>query len=76
MSVYPAPTVEDADFDAGGTATNAVNALVSVFAFAGTAAIWLAITSPIWLIVGGVIFGIVWFINRLDPQTAARCLRA
>ncbi len=53
VSVYPAPTVEDADFDAGGTATNAVNALVSVFAFAGTAAIWLAITSPIWLIVCG-----------------------
>ena len=68
VSVYPAPTVEEADFDAGGTATNAVNALVSVFAFAGTAAIWLAITSPIWLIVGGVIFGIVWFINRLDRR--------
>ena len=64
----PAPEIESSDFDAGDTATNAVNVLITVVSFAGTAAIWLAITSPIWLIIGGVIFGIVWFVNRLDRK--------
>ena len=66
--VYPGPEIESSDFDAGDTATNAVNVLITVVSFAGTAAIWLAITSPIWLIIGGVIFGIVWFVNRLDRK--------
>ena len=72
----PGPEIESADFDAGGTATNAVNVLITVLTFAGTAAIWLAITSPIWLIAGAVIFGIVWFINRLDRKRKARGFRA
>lgn len=66
--VYPGPEIESSDFDAGDTVTNAVNVLITVASFAGTAAIWLAITSPIWLIVGAVIFGIVWFVNRQDRK--------
>ena len=64
ISVDPAPSVESSDFDAGGTATNAVNVLIGVFTFAGTAAIWLAITSPIWLIAGAIVFFVVRLIRR------------
>ena len=66
--VYPGPEIESSDFNAGDTATNAVNVLISVVSFAGSAAIWIAITSPIWLIIGGVIFLIVRFINRMDRK--------
>lgn len=62
--VYPGPEIESSDFNPGGTATNAVNALIGVASFAGNAGIWLAITSPIWLIMGAVIFFIVRFIVR------------
>ena len=62
--VYPGPEIESSDFNPGGTATNAVNALIGVASFAGNAGIWLAITSPIWLILGAVIFFIVRFIVR------------
>ena len=62
--VYPAPAVDSADFEPAGTATNAVNVLIAVFTFAGTAGIWLAITSPIWLIVGAIIFFLVRFLIR------------
>ena len=44
--VYPGPEIESSDFNPGGTATNAVNALIDVASFAGNAGIWLAITSP------------------------------
>ena len=64
MSVYPGPEIEGSDFDAGDTATNAVNVLIAVVAFAGTAGIWLAITSPIWLILGAIIFFVMRFIKR------------
>ncbi len=62
--VYPAPEIESSDFDPGNTATDAVNVLIAVVAFAGTAGIWLAITSPIWLILAAVIFFIVRFFIR------------
>ena len=64
ISVYPGPEIEGSDFDAGDTATNAVNVLIAVVAFAGTAGIWLAITSPIWLILGAIIFFVMRFIKR------------
>lgn len=64
ISVYPGPEIESSDFNPGGTATNAVNALIYVASFAGNAGIWLAITSPVWLILGVVIFFFVRFIIR------------
>ncbi len=64
ISVYPGPEIESSDFDAGGTATNATNLLIAAITFVGTAAIWIGITSPIWIIVGGIIFFIVRFIIR------------
>ena len=64
ISVDPAPSVESSEFDADGTATNAVNVLIGFFTFAGTAGIWLAITSPIWLIAGAIVFFAVRFIIR------------
>ena len=62
--VYPGPEIESSDFNPGGTATNAVNALIGVASFAGNAGIWLAITSPIWLILGAAVFFFVRFIIR------------
>ena len=62
--VYPGPEIESSDFNPGGTATNAVNALIGVASFAGNAGIWLAITSPIWLILGAAAFFFVRFIVR------------
>lgn len=62
--VYPGPEIESSDFNPGGTATNAVNALIGVASFAGNAGIWLAITSPIWLILGAMAFFFVRFIIR------------
>ncbi len=59
--IYPSPSVEGADFDAGGTATDALNTLIAVASLAGTAAIWLAITSPVWLILGAILFFVVRF---------------
>ena len=64
VSVHPGPEIESSDFDPGNTATSAVNTLIAVTAFAGTAGIWLAITSPIWIILGAIIFFIVRFIIR------------
>ena len=62
--VYPAPSVEASNFEPSGTATNAFNVLINVSALAGNALIWIAITSPIWLILGVIIFFSVRFLNR------------
>ena len=62
--VYPAPSVEGSNFEPSGTATNALNVLVNVSSLAGNALIWIAITSPIWLILGAIIFFSVRFLNR------------
>ncbi len=70
ISVYPGPEIESSDFAPGNTATNAVNVLIGVFTFAGTAGIWLAITSPIWIILGVIIFFIVRFIIRRQRNVA------
>ncbi len=68
--VYPGPEIESSDFAPGNTATNAVNVLISVFTFAGTAGIWLAITSPIWIVLGVIIFIIIRFIIRRQRNVA------
>ena len=62
--VYPAPSVEASNFEPSGTATNAFNVLINVSALAGNALIWIAITSPIWLILGVIIIFSVRFLNR------------
>ena len=62
--VYPAPSVEGSNFEPSGTATNAFNVLINVSSLAGNALIWIAITSPIWLILGAIIFFSVRFLNR------------
>ena len=64
VQVHQAPVVDSSDFEPGETATSGLNTLVTVFTFAATVAIWLATTSPIWLIVGALIFAIVWLVNR------------
>ena len=64
VSVYPGPEIEGSDFEPGNTATDAVNVLIGFASFAGNAGIWIAITSPIWLILGAIIFFIVRFIIR------------
>ena len=67
--VYPAPSVEASNFEPSGAATNAVNVLISVSALAGNALIWIAITSPIWLILGVIIIISIRFLNRRSRGT-------
>ena len=68
IHVRPAPSVEGAEFNPGGTATNAFNVLIGVVALAGTAAIWIGVTSPIWLILGGALFFLIRFLKRRDRK--------
>ena len=62
--VDSAPEVNSSEFEPGETATHGLNVLVAFFTFAGMAAIWLATTSPIWLIAGAVIFFVARFAIR------------
>ena len=62
--VDPAPTVNSTEFEPGETATHGLNVLVVFFTYAGTAAVWLAVTSPIWLIAGATIFFAVRLLLR------------
>ena len=63
--VKASPTVNSSEFEPGDTATQGLNVLVAFFTFAGTAAIWLATTSPIWLIIGaGIYFAVRFAIRR------------
>ena len=64
VSVSPAPQIESSDFSPRNTATDAVNTLIGVAAFAGAAGIWIAITSPIWIILGVAVYFFVRFIIR------------
>ena len=62
--VYSAPTVESSNFEPAGTATNAVNVLIGASSLAGNALIWIAITSPIWLILGAIGYFTIRYLNR------------
>ena len=63
--VKASPTVNSSEFEPGETATQGLNVLVAFFTFAGTAAIWIATTSPIWLILGaGIYFAVRFWIRR------------
>ena len=63
--VKASPKVNSSEFEPGDTATQGLNVLVAFFTFAGTAAIWLATTSPIWLILGaGIYFAVRFAIRR------------
>ncbi|MCY4474764.1 MAG: DUF4349 domain-containing protein [Chloroflexi bacterium] len=63
--VTASPTVNSSEFEPGETATQGINVLVAFFTFAGTAAIWIATTSPIWLIFGaGIYFAVRFAIRR------------
>ena len=67
--VVEAPSVNSTDFEPGETATHGLNVLVVFFTYAGTAAVWLAVTSPIWLIAGAAIFFVVRFLLRRRRRT-------
>ena len=62
-------------WSAGDTAKTAVRALSVVGQALGSALIWLAIFSPAWLIVGGVVFVVVRLNNRRRQQQNALRLR-
>ena len=69
-----APTVQPSTFTPGEVATNAVNVVIAGLGYAGNVVIFIAITSPIWLIFVGLILLIVWLsrrANRNAAQTAA-----
>jgi len=62
-------------WSAGDTAKTAVRALSVVGQALGSALIWLAIFSPAWLIVGGVVFVVIRLNNRRRQQQNALRLR-
>lgn len=68
--VYPGPEIESSEFNPGNASTSAVNVLIGVASFAGNAGIWIAITSPIWLILGAIAFFGIRFIVRRQRRAA------
>lgn len=66
-----APTVQPSTFTPGEVATNAVNVLVAALGYAGNVIIFIAITSPIWLIFVGLILLILWLSRRANRRAAA-----
>ena len=66
-----APTVQPSTFTPGEVATNAVNVLVAALGYAGNVVIFIAITSPIWLIFVGLILLILWLSRRANRRAAA-----
>ena len=65
------PTIQPSVFAPGTTATNAANLLVISAGYIGNVVVFLAVTSPFWLIVAGVIFLIIWLQRRSDRRRAA-----
>ena len=53
----------------GNNAKTATRALSGVAQAAGTLVIWLAILSPVWLVISGIIYGIVRLGRRFGSQT-------
>lgn len=75
--VEPAVVVVNASlFEPRNAAANAANVVVIVASYAGNIAVWIAVTSPIWLIIAAVLYGIVWISRYLDRRNRAKRLQA
>ena len=57
-------TIQPSVFAPASTATNAVNVLIVAAGWAGNVIVFLAVTSPFWIIAAGIIWGIVWLGKR------------
>ena len=57
-------------WSAGETGKTAVRALSVAFQVLGTIVIWLAVFSPIWLLIAAVVFGIIHLRRRLRSRNA------
>ena len=65
-----APTVQPSTFTPGEVATNAINVVIAGLGYAGNVVIFIAITSPIWLIFVGLILLILWLSRRANRNAA------
>ena len=65
------PTIQPSVFAPGTTATNAANLLVVSAGYIGNVIVFLAVTSPFWLIVAGVIVLIIWLQRRSERRRAS-----
>ena len=65
------PTIQPSVFAPGTTATNAANLLVISAGYIGNVIVFMAVTSPFWLIVAGVIVLIIWLERRSGRRRAA-----
>ena len=65
-----APTVQPSTFTPGEVATNAANVVIAGLGYAGNVVIFIAITSPIWLIFVGLIVLILWLSRRANRRAA------
>ena len=64
------PTIQPSVFAPGTTATNAANLLVISAGYIGNVIVFMAVTSPFWLIVAGVIALIIWLERRSGRRRA------
>ena len=66
------PTIQPSVFAPGESATNAANLLVVSAGYLGNLVVFLAVTSPFWLLIGAIVFLIIWLQRRADRRRAAR----
>ena len=57
-------------WSAGETGKTAVRALSVALQVLGTIVIWLAVFSPIWLLIAAAVFGIIYLLRRLRGRNA------
>ena len=76
VSVVEPAVVSASLFEPRNAAANAANVVVIVASYAGNIAVWIAVTSPIWLIIAAGLYGIVWISRYLDRRNRAKRLQA
>lgn len=66
------PTIQPSVFAPDTTATNAANLLVVSAGYLGNVIVFLAVTSPFWLLIGSIVVLILWLQRRADRRRAAK----
>lgn len=76
VSVVEPAVVNASLFEPRNAAANAANVVVIVASYAGNIAVWIAVTSPIWLIIAAGLYGIIWISRYLDRRNRSKRLQA
>ena len=76
VSVVEPAVVNPSVFEPRNAAANAANVVVTVASYAGNVAVWIAVTSPIWLVIAAVLYGIIWISRYLDRRNRSKRLQS